>query len=258
MDKSLLEMLVKIAQFLALPFRFPKLANRIIPWAFTQRPMISELARLADHANWYRSKGFNTVIDVGANIGAYCFAMRALLPEVNIYAFEPIPECYERLNSNLNEMGKFKAFHTAVGNHSGTTKFHHNAFHASSSILAMDKAHKRIFPSTSQSEVINVPITRLDEYINQIELEPPVLLKIDVQGYEDQVLLGAEMLLTKVDFILTEVSYISLYKGQPLFDDIYYLLKARGFQFMGNQEVLLNKKNGDIIQSDAIFMHTKR
>lgn len=253
MHNSFLHILERTIQYIKLPFKFPHLAYHIIRWIFTQRSAVSELARLMEFENWYRARGFKTIIDVGANIGAFCFAMRALMPEAEVYAFEPIPECFEKLEKNLGLFGKFHAFQTAVGNKDGITEFHHHNFNASSSILPMSQKHKQVFPGSAKSKIINVPITKLDNYCDQINLEPPILLKIDVQGFEDQVIRGAKKILQKVDWILTEVSYVPLYNQQPLFSDIFHLLNTNGFLFFGNQDVLLDSKTGDILQSDALF-----
>jgi hypothetical protein len=97
-------------------------------------------------------------------------------------------------------------------------------------------------------------VRRLDEALDGITLEPEVLVKIDVQGYEDKVIAGGEQTLSRARAIVIEVSFQKLYEGQPLFDDIYRLLTARGFTFMGHLYQLLNPSDGSVLQADALFL----
>lgn len=89
-------------------------------------------------------------------------------------------------------------------------------------------------------------------------MEQNILLKIDVQGYEYEVLRGAEVTLANVDTIIVETSYRQLYLHQPLFDDIYLFLRERGFVFSGILEQILNPVNGEVLQSDSIFQRIVR
>jgi hypothetical protein len=57
-----------------------------------------------------------------------------------------------------------------------------------------------------------------------------------------------------VDYLLLEVTYQTLYKGQPLFGDIYKFLNSHGFDFAGNLDSLTSPENGAILQSDAFFI----
>ena len=89
-----------------------------------------------------------------------------------------------------------------------------------------------------------------------MHLLPPILLKIDVQGYEDQVILGATRIMQQVDSIMIEMSFQPLYQGQPLFDEIYQLLISKGFTFAGNMDGLFSPLDGSILQSDGIFIRS--
>jgi len=83
------------------------------------------------------------------------------------------------------------------------------------------------------------------------------LLKIDVQGLEKQVLDGGKETIKKVKVIIIETSYISLYKDQPLFDDVHDQLAKVGFRFHGNLGQLLHPTDGSILQGDSVFINHK-
>jgi FkbM family methyltransferase len=244
---------IKGFNYLFLPFEFPKFFGQILDWTFTQRSLPRELIHWKTHKNWFQSRGFKTIIDLGANAGPFSFAARAFLPDAQIYAFEPLPDCYERLVKNLTPFGNFTAFQSAIGDQSGQMEMWKSEFSESSSILAMGELHKKNFPHTANTQAVPVPISRLDDYINKMDLVPPILLKIDVQGYEDKVIKGAVNTLKNIDWVMIEMSFRPLYEGQPLFDNIYRSLITSGFKFAGNMEALYSPLDGSILQSDGIF-----
>jgi hypothetical protein len=84
-------------------------------------------------------------------------------------------------------------------------------------------------------------------------LRDPLLLKLDVQGFEDKVIIGGEDVVARAKIIIIEVSFLPLYEGAPLFDDIYQILKTRGFTYNGNFDQLLSPEDGRPLQADAIF-----
>jgi FkbM family methyltransferase len=216
--------------------------------------LVRELVAMSDHRDWYISNGFKTVIDVGAFIGAFAYGIHTILPEARIYSFEPLLENYQKLVNNLAPARHFRAFHTALGDQKGEMNFWKSDFMASSSALPMADLHKNAFPHSSHVTAMTVPVARLDDYLPSMELEPPVLLKIDVQGYEDKVLLGGSETLRKVNFVLSEVSYKPLYEGQVLFDQIYECLQKQGFEYAGNFDSLISPVDGTILQSDVLFV----
>ena len=87
-----------------------------------------------------------------------------------------------------------------------------------------------------ESEVSNingvpriVPAIAHDSLINEKRGKPPYFMKIDVQGAELDVLLGAEEILQNTEYVLLEVSLFEFFKGGPLFYDVVTFMKSRGF-----------------------------
>lgn len=202
---------------------------------------------------WLTDINFKTIIDVGANTGQFAQKMRKLFPDAMIYSFEPIPEAYQILVSTFKADNKFKAFNLALGDKELDTVFNLNEFSPSSSFLEMDSLHKDNFPFTKTTKEINVSIKRLENVLANCLIEYPMLIKLDVQGYESEVIKGGITTILKANLLITEVSFYHLYEGQPLFDDIYAQLKNLGFQYVGNFDQLVSPQNGAILQADAIF-----
>jgi FkbM family methyltransferase len=254
MSKRFPDQLIRGIEYLRLPAEFPQHHFLLEKLVFTNRPLVHELSRLTAHKAWFRSMDFKTVVDVGAYLGAFAFAMRVMLPKVQLYCFDPLAENIGQIKKNLNKWGKLNVFQTALGNQRGMVQFNLNDFRASSSMLEMDLKHKHEFPNTVHTRKIDVPMAFLDDFLPKIKFIRPMLLKIDVQGYELDVLEGASKILSLVDHLILEVSYQKLYEKQPLFDDIYKYLGKRGFEFAGNMDSLFSPKNGLILQSDALFI----
>jgi len=148
----------------------------------------------------------------------------------------------------------FTPFKIALGDVDGQSEFRRNEFSPSSSMLPMASLHKRSFPITEQEIVEPVAIRRLDNIVRDLVLPDDILVKMDVQGYEDKVISGGQSLFSRAKVAIVETSFFVLYDGQPLFDEIYALFRAMGFRYMGNFDQLKSPLDGTILQADAIFM----
>src|SRR2546421_10341059 len=94
----------------------------------------------------------------------------------------------------------------------------------------------------------------LDEIISLENIEGNILLKIDVQGFETQVLKGATNTLKNVDVICMEVSFLNYNEGAPLVDEIIPFMKALGFLIYDITGFIRKSNDYALIQSDMIFI----
>lgn len=207
---------------------------------------------------WIRRFGIETVIDVGANTGQFSSAVHIVCPTAKIYAFEPLPDCVERLQERMKSVPRFQAFATAVGNDSGTVRMHRSNFSPSSSLLEMTSVHKEAFPWTAETSETDVKISTLDSFLPVLDLTEKVLLKIDVQGFEREVLLGAVQILQKAALVFVETSFGHLYEGASAFSDIYESMVSSGFEFRGFLDQLEHPNTGQPLQGDAIYVRNTR
>ena len=84
------------------------------------------------------------------------------------------------------------------------------------------------------------------------------MLKLDVQGYEPQVLEGATETLKRVNYVLLEASFRPLYEGEGVFMEIARVMEGRGFDFLRPVDWLIDPRNGEILQMDALFVKSDR
>ena len=195
----------------------------------------------------------STVIDVGANVGQFAVATSKIFPESRIYSFEPNPPCALQLKANVAKLGNVETYDLALGETEGEIEFHVNAHSHSSSILPLASSHLEAFPDARESTLIRVKVSTLDKVFGDVELQHPVLLKLDVQGYELQVLRGGRDLLTRVDYVLLEASFKPMYQGEPIFVEIEKRMREFGFEFLRPVGFLRAPKTGEFLQMDALF-----
>lgn len=194
-----------------------------------------------------------SVIDAGANVGQFTVAVSKLLAPRNIYAFEPLPGAYAKLIRHTKGIAGATVQNVALGERDGVVEFRVNQHSHSSSILALGNAHRAAFPYAVESELIQVPMTTLDNALDGIELPRPCLLKLDVQGYEDKVLEGAARTLKRVDYVVSELSFSPMYEGERSFTEMLELMTNYGFRFVRPLDFLRNPDTGEILQLDALF-----
>ena len=74
---------------------------------------------------WVKGKNIRTIIDVGANIGQFASYINKLLPEANLYSFEPLRDCYKQLLKKMEHVANFRAFQFALGAENGKAQIYH-------------------------------------------------------------------------------------------------------------------------------------
>jgi FkbM family methyltransferase len=194
---------------------------------------------------------FRTVIDGGANVGQFARAAATGFPNATIHSFEPAPTTADILRRNLQGLRRVHVHQTALGSSAGEVTFHCNSNPQTSSILPMTSG-AGVHDGIHEIQTLKVPVTTLDRFMESTELEAPILLKLDLQGYELEALHGATTLLTKCSHVLVESVFEHLYAGEPLFDEIFQYLQTQGFVFV-RPLAFLKADSGRIVQMDALF-----
>lgn len=203
---------------------------------------------------WLRNTQIKTILDIGANTGQFAKYINQIFPQAILYSFEPLEDCYNELVSNFKQIPQFQAFNVALGDKAAQMEIHRSEFSPSSSLLAMAELHKNAFPHTQDQTLYKVDVVRLSDIGKTLNLQKPILIKLDVQGFEDKVIAGGKDVIEQAEIIIIEMSVEKLYENQPLFDDIYKSLVDLGFKYKGNYEQLYSPQDGRILQIDGIFM----
>ena len=84
-------------------------------------------------------------------------------------------------------------------------------------------------------------------------LASEILIKMDVQGYEDRVIEGGNGIIGKARACIIEICLDSLYENQPSFGKIHHLMNEQGYQYAGNLEQVY-ADDGHVIYLDSVFV----
>lgn len=79
-----------------------------------------------------------------------------------------------------------------------------------------------------------------------------------MQGYETKVILGGKQTISRAAIVIAETSFQELYEGQPLFNEVYEMLKDLGLRYAGSLgPQLMNPTDGSALQADSLFINSR-
>jgi FkbM family methyltransferase len=233
---------------------FRSLGLEVARWNPQSSPEAALIRMLSIHS-------IDTVIDVGANEGQYALTLRRLGFDGRIVSFEPSTAAHNRLRHSAKADERWTVgARTALGNREGTVDLTITSNGgASSSVLPMMDVHKSAAPDVACIGSERVPMMRLDQAAEGLLPEARnIFLKLDVQGYELEVLEGAPKLIERIHGVQLELSLVPLYQGQTLFPELMDFVQERGFGVWGIIPGLVDKASGRLLQTDVIFFREQR
>jgi FkbM family methyltransferase len=197
----------------------------------------------------------DTVIDVGANVGLYG---RKLIKSLDykgaIYSFEPMAREFGLLEIESQGFKNWSVFNEALGDKKQKSTINVSINSVSSSILGILDKHTESAPESKYSHIEEVSVNTIDNIVNENNLKSKnIFLKLDVQGFEKQALLGGVNSLKYIDTIQVEISLVDLYDGGILFDELFDILRAEGYTLVAIEPGFSHKKTGQMLQMDGIF-----
>lgn len=229
-----------------------RLAQRAVKWpvfSLTSNRLVSHLV----------DQGFTPtlVVDVGANRGQFAVAVLELIPTAKVLSFEPLPSQSAELTKLCARYGaRLEVRNMALGRARGRLGLHVNKHHQSSSLRSLSQRHLNAFPDASTVATILVEVDRLDSQLSAMEIPRGSMLKLDVQGFERDVVEGANEILMSFDTLVIEASFQPLYDGEWTFVEMVDHLASRGFKFLRPAGFLQDPSNGEYLQIDAIFVRS--
>jgi FkbM family methyltransferase len=192
------------------------------------------------------------VLDIGANRGQFALVVRRSFPKARIISFEPLPVPAGTFRKMFEDDPQVTLHEAAVGPVSGNATIHISRRDDSSSLLPITATQVALFPGTAEAATAIVRVAPLREFISAAEIQTPALLKLDVQGFELEVLRGCEDLLGQFAYVYAECSFVELYAGQSLADEVIAWLRERGFPLRGVHNTEYGQ-DGRAIQADFLF-----
>ncbi len=190
------------------------------------------------------------IYDIGANIGTWTLLARSVYPAAAVHCFEPLSGHLEQLRRATAALPGITPYQVCLGSAPGEAKLRVLDFSDASSLLPLAReGEKQWSLREARQETVNV--ARLDDWVAAHGLPAPDLLKLDVQGFELEVLKGAEKCLGRAGAVLAEVSFREFYQSQCLFHDVVGFMAQRGFWLSAIGQGIVPGR--PLLQCDALF-----
>ena len=199
-----------------------------------------------------------TILDIGANRGQFARRALSVFPDAKIFCFEPLPAPLKELENWSKVDPRVFPCPVALGAESGEVTMHLTLDQDdSSSMLKITENCVKTYPVTGRQATAVVKQSTLDEFMTSPEMKggvaPELLIKVDVQGYEPNVIRGGAATFGRARAAILEVCIDDLYEGQASFKQIFSLMDGMGFVYKGNLEQG-RAADGHVTYFDAVFI----
>lgn len=204
-----------------------------------------------------RKEGIDCVLDVGANAGHFGAELRERGYKGRIVSFEPVASVFERLNDRVRADPGWDAYRLGVGAEAGRLEISVSEADVFSSFKPISAYTAAKFTGARERSREQVQVTRLDQFLKEhVDYLTPTsktYLKIDTQGFEKEVLVGAGKALASFAAVQLELPLRPLYEGQDDWLDMIAWMAERGF------EVAMARENGfdwqacRLLELDVVF-----
>jgi FkbM family methyltransferase len=200
---------------------------------------------------------FDSVIDVGANVGQFAKSIISNGFKGEIFSIEPSSEAFSELVINSQ---RFRKWHVvprcALGASEGEVTLNISENSYSSSILGILSTHTTAAPGSVYVRKESVKLETLDRLFASDDAKGRnCFLKLDVQGFEDQVLAGGEKILNRIGGVKIELSLFQLYSEQSLHGELIESLEKYGFLLWNLEPGFSDENSGQTFQYDAVLIH---
>jgi FkbM family methyltransferase len=198
-----------------------------------------------------RELGFHptTIVDVGAHVGQWSLLAHEVFPDASILMVEaqsgksPTLEAIARAHP-----GKIRHRIALLGPEIREDVVFHECADAPTASSVLPSHEPLAFQDVRRR------METLDRVLADAVITQPDFLKLDVQGYELEVLKGAPKALAGAQAVLLEVSTIELYVGAPLFHEVVAFMLAHGYRVYDICSLMRLRSNDTLVQLDVIFV----
>ena len=195
------------------------------------------------------------VINVGANEGQWISSLLELVSVPEIWIFEPNSEAMEICRKRIGPRPEVKYFDLALGETDGHAELHVTASSPFASLLQPRVDFlKRHYCAEAADVVLSkqIQIATLDSLVPESRVVD--LLKVDVQGFECEVLFGAQRTLRKTRAVLLEVLLQSHYRDDHMFPELWNRMAEYGFSLWSLSQPYTGSE-GEALWADAVFVN---
>jgi FkbM family methyltransferase len=191
------------------------------------------------------------VYDIGANVGTWSLLVKALFPQVQVQAFEPIEKHQIKFLENTRYLNNIQLHNIALGSEEGSAIVKITDFSDASSMLELSEEGKCRWNLNKVDEK-KVQLSTLDSWVIKNQIPWPDIIKMDVQGYEIEVLKGSSQCLKHAKAVFSEVSFQEFYQRQALFHNLVTYMAEHGFKIYAFDHAITGGTR--LFQADALFV----
>lgn len=230
---------------------------------FFLRKIISKFSKYSkiydnafDLVNIIKFHKIDIIFDVGASWGGYALTLRRFGYKNKIISFEPVKQSHKKLIKNSINDKNWIVHNRVVVSDKNQKKIDINVSKDfdNSSILELNDIHKENHKDSKYTHKEEVLCESLNVLMSQYQINRQnLMLKIDVQGYEMNVLNSCYNKLSLFKLVQLELSLQPLYKDQILYDKILNFMKDIGFEIWSIYPGYKKKNIGQLYQFDVIF-----
>lgn len=191
----------------------------------------------------------NPILDIGAHSAEWIRSARKVFPEGTSYLIEPLQEMEPHLKKFCEDFPDSKYFLNGAGAKPGKLSLTLQDVLEGANFLFPEDINLRKKNLQREVEIITI-----DALIEKGEIELPEIVKIDVQGFELEVLKGATKLFNYTEIFLLEVSLFEFIKGMPIFSDVIKFMADREYEVYDFPGFLRRPFDGALGQMDICFV----
>tara|TARA_Y100000816_G_scaffold287415_1_gene270101 strand:- start:1025 stop:1777 length:753 start_codon:yes stop_codon:yes gene_type:complete len=195
------------------------------------------------------------IFDIGANIGQSIEKYRKLFSKSIIYSFEPSPEIYKILKKKFIDNEEIYIINQAIGSEESEQEFFINERSHNSGFFKLEDGFKpKNFPDEKMKYINTIKIKKntIDNFVDENSISRIDILKIDTEGFEEEVLKGARKSFSSkiINFIELELIIGNVYKNKSFsFYDLESKINSFGFKLYSIS------KSGNLFQSKYLTLN---
>lgn len=212
---------------------------------------------------WLRAAGIGLLVDVGANNGHWLECLMRFVAVKRVEACEPNPTTSAAFSARFaGRQDTIRLHPVAIGRETSAATLYATQNASFASLLAPDAAllSSAYDPAhVAVEQQLAVPVRRLDDVLAdcaETRALPIDLLKIDVQGYEAEVLAGATETLARTRVLVIEANYTAHYQDAPTFEAIWPTISRAGFALYTMSDPWRSQADSRALWADAVFIRS--
>jgi FkbM family methyltransferase len=202
------------------------------------------------------ARGVKLILDVGANRGQFAKNLFKAGYRGKVVSFEPLSVAHAQLLEAASENPNWQVFRRcALGPAAGSARINVAGNTQSSSFLPMLERHVSAHPASRYVGTEETEVVTLDHLLGRDFPDARAVgLKMDVQGYEGEVLKGLKAERQRVALIYTELSLTPLYEGEARLTDVIDELAADGFRCVSLTPNFVDPQSYEVLDVNALFV----